>query len=121
MSGITKTNVIPDQESSIDFLSKIWGVSAEHKKDIEWLRTAKAEIKVEKQQDLVITVDNMKSGSANAPNWKSPGPDLVQGYWLKNFSSLHDRIPLQLNEFLKKRKCTVMDNTRKNYTNKEGR
>ena len=30
------------------------------------------------------------------PNWKSPGPDLVQGFWLKNFSSLHKRIRLQL-------------------------
>ena len=30
------------------------------------------------------------------PNWKSPGPDLVQGFWLKNFSSLHERVRLQL-------------------------
>ena len=34
------------------------------------------------------------------PNWKSPGPDLVQGFWLKNFSSLHERIRLQLKECL---------------------
>ena len=23
------------------------------------------------------------------PNWKTPGPDGVQGYWLKNFNSVH--------------------------------
>ena len=34
------------------------------------------------------------------PNWKSPGPDLVQGFWLKNFSSLHERARLQLKECL---------------------
>ena len=34
------------------------------------------------------------------PNWKSPGPDLVQGFWLKNFSSLHDRARLQPKECL---------------------
>ena len=28
-------------------------------------------------------------------NWKSPGPDLVQGFWLKNISSLQERIRLQ--------------------------
>ena len=33
-------------------------------------------------------------------NWKSPGPDLVQGFWLKNFSSLHERVRLQLKECL---------------------
>ena len=32
------------------------------------------------------------------PNWKSP--DLVQGFWLKNFCSLHERVRLQLKECL---------------------
>ena len=30
------------------------------------------------------------------PNWKAPGPDLVQGFWLKNFATLHERIAEQL-------------------------
>ena len=34
------------------------------------------------------------------PNWKSPGPDLVQEFWLKNFSSFHERVGLQLKECL---------------------
>ena len=34
------------------------------------------------------------------PNWKSPGPDLVQGSWLKNFSSLHERERFQLKKCL---------------------
>ena len=34
------------------------------------------------------------------PNWKSPGPDLVQGFWLKDFSSLHEKVRLQLKECL---------------------
>ena len=35
-------------------------------------------------------------------NWKARGPDLVQGFWLKKFSNLHDRIADQLNECLSK-------------------
>ena len=34
------------------------------------------------------------------PNWKSPGPNLVQGFWLKNFSTLHEKVRLQLKECL---------------------
>ena len=34
------------------------------------------------------------------PNWKSPGPDLVQGFWLRNFSSLHETVRLELNKCL---------------------
>ena len=33
-------------------------------------------------------------------NWKSPGPDLIQISWLKNFSSLHERVRLQVKECL---------------------
>ena len=33
-------------------------------------------------------------------NWKLPGPVLVQGFWLKNLSSLHERVSLQLKECL---------------------
>ena len=32
------------------------------------------------------------------PYWKSP--DLVQGFWVKNFSSLHERVRFQLKECL---------------------
>ena len=34
------------------------------------------------------------------PNWKSPDPELVQWFWLKNFSSLRERVRLQLKECL---------------------
>ena len=34
------------------------------------------------------------------PNWKSKRPDLLQGFWLKNFNSLHERVRLQLKECL---------------------
>ena len=37
------------------------------------------------------------------PNWKSPRPDLVQGFWLKNFSSLHEMVRLQIKECLDSR------------------
>ena len=34
------------------------------------------------------------------PNWKAPGKDGLQGYWLKNLASLHSSIALQLNHIL---------------------
>ena len=34
------------------------------------------------------------------PNWKAPGPDNVQGYWLKNLTPLHDRLVKYLQECL---------------------
>ena len=34
------------------------------------------------------------------PDWKSQGPDLVQGFRRKSFSSLHERVRLQVKECL---------------------
>ena len=34
------------------------------------------------------------------PNWKGAGPDGVQGYWLKKFTSLHGKISVELNDIL---------------------
>ena len=42
----------------------------------------------------------MKKILSRMPNWKSPGPDLVQGFWLKSFISLRERVKLQLKECL---------------------
>ena len=53
-----------------------------------------------------ITTESSKKILGRMPNMKSmksPGPDLVQGFWLKNFSSLHERVRLQLKECLDSR------------------
>ena len=42
----------------------------------------------------------MKKILGRMPNWKSPGPDLVQEFWLKSFSSLYERVRLQLKKCL---------------------
>ena len=40
-------------------------------------------------------MESLKKIVGRMPNWKSPGPDLVQEFWLKNFSSLHGRVRSQ--------------------------
>ena len=34
------------------------------------------------------------------PNWKAPGKDGIQGYWINNLSNLHERIVAQTNKIL---------------------
>ena len=45
-------------------------------------------------------LNTQRQGKVKIPvsNWKAPGPDQVQGYWLKNFTSLHNGIEDQLQE-----------------------
>ena len=78
----------------------IWSQSTDHKKDAKWLQDLRSEVNVKKQEKIDITTGSLKKILGRMPNWKSPGPDLVKRFWLKNFSSLHERVRLQLKECL---------------------
>ena len=60
----------------------------------------RSEVNVKKQEKIDITTGSLKKILGRIPNSKSPGPDLVQRFWLNNFSSLHQRVRLQLKECL---------------------
>ena len=47
-----------------------------------------------------IITGSLKKIPGRMPNCKSPGPGLVQGFWLKSFSSWYERVRLQLKECL---------------------
>ena len=51
-------------------------------------------------EDMEITEEMVKKQCRKLPNWKAPGRDGVQGYWIKKLSSLHGRIANQLNEVI---------------------
>ena len=53
-----------------------------------------------KKENVDITTGRLKKIHGRMPDWKSPGPDLLQGFWLKNFSSLNEKVRLQLKECL---------------------
>ena len=84
----------PVAEESKQFSENIWSQSANHKKDAKWLLDLRSEVNVKKQEKIDITTGSLKKIIGRMPNWKSPGPDLVQGFWLKNFNSLHERVRL---------------------------
>ena len=87
-------------EESKQFWRNIWSQSADHKKDAKWLQDLRSEVNVKEQEKIDITTENLKKILGRMPNWKSPGPDLNQGFWLKNVSSLHERVRLQVKEYV---------------------
>ena len=56
-----------------------------------------------RQDDTVINFAMVTAQSKKVPNWKAPGPDGVQGYWIKKLTSLHGRIAEQMNEIINSR------------------
>ena len=85
-------------EESKQFWENMWSQSEDHMKDAKWLQDLRSEVNVKKQEKIDITTGSLKMILGRMPNWKSSGPDLVQGFWLKDFSSLHERVRVQLKE-----------------------
>ena len=103
-NGMSKSeDVAPDAEESEQFWSNIWGNEVQHNKDAEWLKESKDECGETRQDDIVIDFAIVTAQAKKIPNWKAPGPDGVQGYWIKKRTSLHDRIAEQMNEMVNSR------------------
>ena len=47
-----------------------------------------------------ISSEMVKMQCRKMPNWKAPGKDGMQRYWLKSLTSLYPRIAVQLNHIL---------------------
>ena len=47
---------------------------------------------------MVINEDKVKKQCSKMPNWKAPGHDGVQEFWIKRFGKMHERIATQSNE-----------------------
>ena len=83
------------------FWRGIWSERKEHHKDAEWLKDVKKELGWDEGQDKIdITKDKMMRVMRKMPNWKAPGPDNVQGYWLKHLTQLHDKLIVYLQDCL---------------------
>ena len=91
LNGEEAVDLAPEKEEAKRFWSDIWSKEVKHNNDAEWLRKLREEQMDRFKQDRIeITIGKVKKVLKGMPNWKSAGPDLVQGFWLKNFTAMHD-------------------------------
>ena len=108
LEGKERQTAVADAEESRIFLNDIWGQPIRHNENAEWLRTLQEEqVDIRIQENIQINLIKLKKKITRIPNWKSPGPDGVQGYWRKNLSAMHDRISNQLNECLQEESVPI--------------
>ena len=95
--GTSEQSAIPEAEPTRRYWENIWSNPVSHRKNADWIQEVKNQERDRaKQQEISITIRKVRAQLRKVPNWKAPGPDCVQGYWLKNFKSLHGRIAHQL-------------------------
>uniref|UniRef100_A0A1X7VJC5 Uncharacterized protein n=1 Tax=Amphimedon queenslandica TaxID=400682 RepID=A0A1X7VJC5_AMPQE len=92
--------IVPNAADSVRFWKGVWGSGVVHNKGAEWLKEVKKRFGYTRQEDVKIEVSMIRKRSMRMANWKIPGMDGVQGYWLKYLTACHERIARQLNEIV---------------------
>ena len=85
--------MLPDPTEATSFWSKIRSEEVGHNERASWLEDVEVEFSItEGQEDISITVEDIRNGVSKMANWKAAGPDLVQGFWFKKLTGLHSRM-----------------------------
>ena len=92
-----QSNEMPDKKEITAFWSNLCGRTKQYNENAEWISGVEAKLHDIPQQDnLDITTALVKKDAKSMMSWKSPGNDKIQGYWIKNLHSLHERLAWQL-------------------------
>ena len=106
-----ETSDPPQASTARTFWSEIWDKSVQYKEDVKWLVKVEKELEVVKiQNNVVVTKDVTKDKVTK------DGLDYIQGFWIKRFSSLYQKIVDIMNNELQsasipewmKESCTVL-------------
>ena len=72
-------NEVPDAPEASEFWSNICSIPGNFNENTPWLPKVKECLsETEKQENIRISVQNVKTAIRKMTNWKAPGPDCVQ-------------------------------------------
>ena len=72
-----------------------------HNENAEWINNITRELNgLEEGPKAEIHIDSLKTTLKRISNWKTPGHDGIHSFWSKKFTSIHDRLALEMNRCL---------------------
>lgn len=93
---IPKNKTPPSASNLYNFWNNIWGQQINHKRETPWIQEEIQRMKnVPVMSSIQITEDDVCNAIKYTSNWKSPGLDQIQNYWLKHFTNIHPVLACQ--------------------------
>jgi len=89
----------PSMAETETYWKSLWGEEAQHYETAEWIRREQ-ERKVRHMGWMPIQTTEITSYLSKAHNWKSPGNDQIQNYWLKAFPATRTHITKHFNAII---------------------
>ena len=85
-----QTEKPPDIGEVKKFWQNVLEQEVKHNEDAQWIKDQKEELQQINQMEWKnLTVEELRVNMTRAANWKSPGPDRLPNFWIKQFKSLH--------------------------------
>jgi len=94
-----ETKESPSMAEAETYWKSLWGEEAQHSERAEWTRREQKR-KVSYMGLLPIQITEITLYLSKAHNWKSPGSDKIQNYWLKAFPATHRHITENFNAII---------------------
>ena len=82
---------LPSTAEAETYWKSLWGEEAQHKERAEWIRREEKR-KIRHTDWRPLQVMEITGYLSKAHNFKSPGNDQIQNYWLKAFPTTHRHI-----------------------------
>ncbi|PNF19358.1 hypothetical protein B7P43_G06722 [Cryptotermes secundus] len=93
----------PNMQEVEFYWQAIWEMETRHNEKAEWIRREeKGREGTSDMKWMPIKTTEFTSVLAKTHNWKSPGSDQIQNYWLKEFPVMHSYIVEAFNKIIEK-------------------
>ena len=90
-----------DHENMYGYWNELWSTPARYNDDAKWLTSISENSNtIDEMIDVTITTDDVIKAAKNLKNWKTPGPDRIQNYWIKYLPSTHEALARSFNDIL---------------------
>jgi hypothetical protein len=91
----------PSKAEAGTYWKSLWGEKTQHNERAEWIKQEERR-QISYMDWKPIQITEITLYLSNADNWKSPGYDQIQNYWLKAFRPNHRHIVRNLNAIIEK-------------------
>lgn len=88
---------IPKEDEIKNFWESIWSNEVTHRQ-AEWLNDIAYNGEVMQYEQ--ITIRDIQQATSKTHNWKAPGPDQIQNYWWKKYTSVYPYLAKQFTKII---------------------
>ena len=83
------------------FRASSWGNAVKHNLKASWIRREQTRVSnVTAMEHSPITTEQVFQLIAKTLNWKAPGPDRINNFWIKSFTATHSYLAHHFNQFM---------------------